>query len=265
MAGTIRKKSPRAPSVSLQEALDRALKVYEKDRLHPAPTEVFATNLGYKSANSGSALTMIASLRYFGLVERVGDGILAITKAVESYKFAPDEVLRQKLLRQFVRSPPLYSDLLDRYSTGLPSDANLRYELIQRGFVPSAAESVLTAFRDSVAFANYFSDPTEAFAESHTGQVAELNSGTQESPVTISPLSAATAAPQVASLPSVASTISAATMLHESGSTDDQIPVRLSAGRRAWLVIPTPFFEADKARLKAQIDLLLTQDEEEDL
>jgi hypothetical protein len=28
------------------------------------------------------------------------------------------------------------------------------------------------------------------------------------------------------------------------------------------LVIPDPFFEADKARLKAQIDLLLTQDEE---
>lgn len=43
----------------------------------------------------------------------------------------------------------------------------------------------------------------------------------------------------------------------------DQIPVRLPGGRRAWLIIPTPFFDADKARLKAQIDLLLTQDEED--
>jgi hypothetical protein len=34
----------------------------------------------------------------------------------------------------------------------------------------------------------------------------------------------------------------------------------LSEGRKAWLVIPTPFYEADKLRLKAQIDLLLTED-----
>ena len=42
----------------------------------------------------------------------------------------------------------------------------------------------------------------------------------------------------------------------------DRIPVRLSGNRRAWLVIPEPFFEADKKRLKAQIDLLLTEDDE---
>ena len=42
----------------------------------------------------------------------------------------------------------------------------------------------------------------------------------------------------------------------------DQIPVRLSGGRRAWLVVPIPFYTADKSRLKAQIDLLLAEDEE---
>ena len=45
----------------------------------------------------------------------------------------------------------------------------------------------------------------------------------------------------------------------------DRIPVRLPGGRRAWLFIPSPFFSGDKARLKAQIDLLLTADEEEQL
>ena len=43
----------------------------------------------------------------------------------------------------------------------------------------------------------------------------------------------------------------------------DRIPVRLAGGRRAWLEIPTPFYAADKLRLKAQIDLLLTEEEEE--
>jgi hypothetical protein len=41
----------------------------------------------------------------------------------------------------------------------------------------------------------------------------------------------------------------------------DSIPVRLSGGRKAWLAIPTPFYADDKLRLKAQIDLLLAQDE----
>lgn len=41
----------------------------------------------------------------------------------------------------------------------------------------------------------------------------------------------------------------------------DRIPVRLQGGRRAWLWIPTVFYESDKQRLKAQIDLLLTEDE----
>ena len=45
-------------------------------------------------------------------------------------------------------------------------------------------------------------------------------------------------------------------------SDHDRIPVRLSGGRRAWLLIPNEFREADKARLKAQIDLLLTEDDE---
>jgi NAD(P)H dehydrogenase (quinone) len=42
----------------------------------------------------------------------------------------------------------------------------------------------------------------------------------------------------------------------------DRIPVRLTAGRKAWLEIPTPLYVADKERLKAQIDLLLAEDEE---
>ena len=46
-------------------------------------------------------------------------------------------------------------------------------------------------------------------------------------------------------------------------STDfDRIPVRLPGGRRAWLLIPTPFYDIDKKRLKAQIDLLLTEEDE---
>jgi len=41
----------------------------------------------------------------------------------------------------------------------------------------------------------------------------------------------------------------------------NRIPVRLSRGRKAWLIIPQTFLQADKERLKAQIKLLITNDE----
>src|SRR5205814_1139396 len=104
-------------------------------------TDVVAQNIGYKSANNGAALAALASLRYFGLLERPKDGFLAVTKDVEAFKFAPDERMKRSLLLGFLRRPQLYAELLEKYDSGLPSDANLRYELIQRGFTPASAES----------------------------------------------------------------------------------------------------------------------------
>jgi hypothetical protein len=46
------------------------------------------------------------------------------------------------------------------------------------------------------------------------------------------------------------------------GSSSDRIPIRLPGGRHAFIEIPMPFFAADKDRIKKQIDLLLTQEDE---
>lgn len=248
MSEAQRKKSPRAPTMALDEALERALRAYERERLHPAPTEVFAQNIGYKSANNGSALQAIASLRYLGLVERPKDGQLAVTKEVEAYKFAPDETIRKSLLIGFLKAPPLYAELLERFQSGLPSDANLRYELIQRGFLPQTAESASQAFRRSVAFVGYFDQVREAQIELAPNEAIPPEMSHQSENAT------------VASASQRASNVDVA----EHDGQLDNIPVRLPGGRRAWLVVPTPFYESDKTRLKAQIDLLLTQDEEDD-
>lgn len=255
-----RKKSPRAPSIALDEALDRALKAYDKERLHAAPTEVVAQNLGYKSANNGAALSALASLRYYGLVERPKDGLLAITKDVESYKFSPSDRHKQSLLIDFLKKPAIFAELLVQYESGLPSDANIRYELIQRGFSPNAAESAVTVFRKSVDFAGFFSPPQaiseEGAMSSEVPQVdsKELHSthSSQPPPVEQSTVAARSQSIGNNSMPVVPM------------DDGDQIPIRLRGGRRAWLVIPAPFYEADKVRLKAQIDLLLTQDEEDE-
>jgi hypothetical protein len=244
MNEAIRKKSPRAPSIPLGEAIERALRVYEKEKRYPAPTEVVAQGMGYKSANNGTALGALASLRYFGLLEKPEDGKLAVSKDVENYQYAPDPKIKSELLLKWLRAPSIFADLLDRYPGGLPSDANLRFDLINRGFSPAAADSAISVFRRSAEFAGYNASQRDESnqADRQAGEALALETGV---------------------VPAASSIVrSSKPPLQSEFSVDetDTIPVRLSEGRKAWLVIPTPFYEADKLRLKAQIDLLLTED-----
>ncbi|MBS4011210.1 MAG: hypothetical protein KGZ72_10705 [Roseovarius sp.] len=252
---SVRKKSPRAPSLSLDEALDRTLKVYERERLNPAPTDVVAQGMGYKDANNGRALSAIASVRYYGLMERHSDGRLGVTKEVESYKYAPSEEMRRAYLRRFVAAPALFAEILERYASGLPSDGNLRYELIQRDFLPATAESLVAILRRSFDFAGvYDEEPKDLFVA--TSEVEE--------PVTLPPVAPDFGAQTAVAVPAPQQRPSSYLKDENSlGEGHDHIPVRLSGGRRAWLLIPHVFREADKQRLKAQIDLLLTEDEAE--
>jgi hypothetical protein len=247
----VRKKSPRAPTIALDEALDRTLKVYEKDRLHAIPTEIAAKHMGYTNANNGSALQCLASLRYYGMLERPRDGLVAVSKDVEAYKFAPTEALRKAFLRRFISNPPLFAELLDRSQGGMPSDESLKYELIQRGFIPGTAATVGSVFKRSVEFADALNN------EETPAPPVPPSVATQEpDQADDSPTASVAAKPQV---PAAAFERGAAV----EDTEHDRIPVRLAGGRRAWIVVPALFYDRDKERLKAQIDLLLTQDEEE--
>lgn len=286
-----RKKSPRAPSMGLEEALARALAAYDKDRTHPAPTEVVAQHLGYKSANNGSALAAIASLRYYGLLERPKEGMLAVSKAVETYKFTPDESHRSALLVKFLRTPQLFDELLQQYKSALPSDATIRYELITRGFLPGPAEVCAAVFRKSVEFAGYFNTvangegedipPSSGLNTEHDEGLSragvskeDLNqNATQrqqigvQHPATVpssSGLGSATGA-AVSNNPALSSPSGMTGLVGGPPGEGDSIPIRLSGGRKAWLVVPDQLFEADKVRLKAQIDLLLTVEQEQSM
>lgn len=254
----VRKKSPRAPSIPLDDALDKAMKVYDKECLHPAPTDVVAQHMGYKDANNGRALGALASLRYYGLVERSSNGLLSVTKDVESYRYAPSDEMRRAYLRRFLTAPVLFAELLERYSSGLPSDGNLRYELIQRNFLPATAESLVGILRRSADFAKvYEQEPLQgASAVAPEGEEFELV------PEPVQPVEIARTAPAAPVQHRSANVQREESLSPDEMSGHDRIPVRLSRGRRAWLLIPHVFHEADKQRLKAQIDLLLTEDDE---
>jgi hypothetical protein len=236
-----RKRSPRAPSIDLEQALERVLRVYDQERLHAAPLDAVAQALGHKNANNGSAGATIASLRYFDLLERPRDGFLSVSKSVETYKYAPDEEMKRQIILEFLKRPPLYQELLEKYTVGLPSAATLKYELIQKGFLPQAVDSVLAAFVQSVSFARYFEDQSKNIQPE---QSITISKNEQRPDV------------EVVMRKSEIQQNTDAQFLSIPAGDMDQIPIRLSGGRKAWIAIPTPFYESDKARIKAQIDVL---------
>lgn len=252
MNDNVRKKSPRAPSMPLDEAIEKAIRVYEREKRHAAPVDAVAQALGYKNANNGAALSALASLRYYGLVDRHEEGRLSITKDVETYQYAPDPSIKKQVLQKLLRAPAVFNELLDKFPSELPSDATLRFELINRGFSPASAESVISVFRKSVNFVGPLEDepaPGNSWGSSEIEEEQQISK-----PIAAVPATSSNFEPVPSSAPNIAL-----------GQGADQIPVRLSGGRRAWLVIPSPFYSADKKRLKAQIDLLICEGDEDEV
>lgn len=236
--------------MALEEAIEKACKIYDIERCHAAPAEGVAQHMGYKNAANGAAMSALASLKYYGLLERPREGMVAVSKEVESFRFAPSEMIKRGLITKWLKSPPVFADLLEKYTETLPSDATLKFELIQRGFAPAAADQCLQVFRRSVDYANYFE---QLHFEPEGMGACEDKSANLEPDTGL-----ATADAQTPTYPQPLHTIPTT-----SSADVDRIPVRLAGGRRAWIEVPTPLYEADKARLKKQIDLLLTDDEEQ--
>lgn len=231
MAQTRKKtqRSPRAPSMGLPEAVSKALMIYERERLNAVSADAVAGDIGYKDASSGAAKSAIAALRAFGLLRSPKLGLLAVSDSVQDYQFNPDESEKYKIRREWLASPKVYEILLGRYQDSLPSEKALKYELIQMNFSERGAEDCMQNFIQSVDFAAYYQkEPTLQPASSEHIVVSDrakvqVTSATQES----------------------------------ASSPSDRIPIRLAGGRKAWLEIPSPFYETDKEIIINQVNLII--------
>lgn len=260
MAAIQRKKSPRAPSFGLQDAIERAFKIYDREGRHAVPVDVAANHLGYKDASNGAAMAALATLRYYGLIERPREGQLAICKEFELYKFSPNDEIRMKLLGTWIRKPPIFNELLDQYVGGLPSDGTIRYDLIQKGFNASSVDSCVSAFRSSVEYARFYDAPAgKVEADEQDEEEHDLPESLEQAHGTPTPSSHSSSLPE---RPSTAKIKPPLLLSSDDTAEIDKIPIRLTGGRRAWIVVPSPLYTADKDRMIAQIKLLLTDDEE---
>ena len=241
MSNAPKKTKPQAPSMPIPEVIEKVRIIYNKDNCHAIPTESAADALGYTNARSGSAITTLASIKMFGLLNSPQPGHLAVDQSFVDYEYSPDENQKQKIVLEWLHTPKIYAELLQRFENHMPSEATLKYELIKIGFTGKGLQKFMKSFISSVQFSKYYELQKSQEFEEH-----EVHSTFNQSKDNFSPV-------QVTN-----------TKISEVMTGSDRIPIRLSGGRKAWLEIPMPFYEKDKKVINDQVELIITDEEEND-
>jgi len=149
-----RQRSPNYPAVGLNEAIERLNNFMSVDGRAGAPPEMAARHLGFTSAHGG-AMSVLAALKRFGLVEDKDGRIVPTQRGIEINSLPATHERRIKAIREAALAPPIYADLIEQYrATGLPHDETLEGELkADRGFNPNGVRDFIKGFRDTLEFA----------------------------------------------------------------------------------------------------------------
>ncbi|HEX8095412.1 hypothetical protein [Jatrophihabitans sp.] len=151
-------RSPSYPGITLGNAIKRAQKLYEKEKLHPTPIGVVAKHWGFKSNNTGPASVTYAALIKYGLLsdEGTGDNRQAkLTDLAVKILLSPDEAERAAALKEAALKPPIHAEMWELYGADLPTDDTLRYKMAINGrFTETGFDEFIRVYRDVIAFAN---------------------------------------------------------------------------------------------------------------
>ena len=150
-------RSPAYPAIGLMQAVERVGVLYRADRQHATPADVVAKH--WEKAGMGNASVAVAALGYYGLLdsEATGPGrrVRVSDLAMKILELPTSSPERAAALRTAALSPKIYAELWQKYHGDLPSDDNLRSELLfERDFNPDAIPYFLKAFRETIDFAN---------------------------------------------------------------------------------------------------------------
>lgn len=140
-------RSPNYPGMPLEDAVKRLKPVYEGVHTYPTPRAVIFENLGY-SGPSGRALTVLGTLRRYGLLKPEGKGHLKVSeRAVAILELPEGTPERNEAIRQAAFEPELFLEMRNDFPDKLPNDASLKHYLIKKGFMPKAAEEIIHVYR----------------------------------------------------------------------------------------------------------------------
>lgn len=165
-------RSPAYPSLPLEKAIDQTRALYEAEGKYAAPLPSAYKAWGYGAKSSG-ARQVLATLKYFGLIDVEGEGDARKVRVSEAaYKYLigkrEDESDRKALVRRFALAPSIHQDLFSEFPDGLKSDATVAHFLItQCGFNEVGAAELIEEFKTTAVFANLFKPATTSDSVGH--------------------------------------------------------------------------------------------------
>lgn len=151
-AGSRRERSPNYPALTFTEALERAEKIYKKEKRNPVSQEIAGQHIGYQKLN-GATYQAFGALRRYGLL-MAGKGDLRISDDAHFiFVHPPDHPDRLAKMRELAMAPALFHKILGAFPDGLPSDENLiaKLQTDEWGFKSKdAARAAVRSLRDAV-------------------------------------------------------------------------------------------------------------------
>ena len=153
-------RSPRSPSITFKEAVDKAKVIYQHENRAATTPLVIFQHLGFKK-KTGPAGRMLAALGQYGLLEKKGVANYSVSnKAFRLFNLPEDAPEREQIQRELAMRPLLFREIVAKYrSTGLPSDSTLKsYLVIDRGFNSGSVEEFLKVFKAAIDVAKPFDE-----------------------------------------------------------------------------------------------------------
>jgi hypothetical protein len=144
-----RERSPRAPVVPLQKAVEFIGKLHAEFRRGAATPETAARAMGFQTVHGG-VNTLFAGLREYGLIDRP-QGKVALTPLAVKILHPLSDEQRHASIVEAALSPKLFAALIRDF--GDSSMPVLESHLVQSGFTPERAKQVAKVFLDNKSFA----------------------------------------------------------------------------------------------------------------
>ena len=144
-------RSPRYPSMSLEDAIEHGRTIFEKDRRYPIAREVAAAHIGYKSLN-GAADAALSSLMQYSILEKVTKGEVRVSQWTIDILHPDNAVQRRNAIRSAANNPALFRTLNERFVDAIPSNETLRSYLTRENFNDRAIGPIIAAYTKTRAF-----------------------------------------------------------------------------------------------------------------
>ena len=179
-----RQRSPNYPSVSLPDAVAKAVRLYEGVGTAGAPPDSAAKLIGY-SRNHGTARMTASALKKFGLLDERNGRLVPGRYTVDLANFPPTHPRHAAALRGAALSPTIYREVFGRYRPHgvLPPDDVLAPELVaDAGFLPDKVAGFLRDFRDSLAHAGLLRGNALVDVETGAERSAAAHAGADAAP-----------------------------------------------------------------------------------